>query len=42
MKSKFFTFIQPYLSYIDSGDFFRKPFGWLYMIFAVGNLLTPL
>jgi hypothetical protein len=42
MKNKFFTFIQPYLSYIDSGHFFRKPFGWLYLLFAVANLLTPL
>ena len=35
MDNKFFTFIKPYLSYIDSGQFFRQPFSWLYMVMAI-------
>jgi len=42
MENKFLTFIKPYLSYIDNGHFFRKPFSWLYSILAVINLLFPL
>jgi len=42
MENKFFTFIKPYLSYIDSGEFYRKPFAWLYMLLAILNLLLPL
>lgn len=42
MENKFFTFINPYLHFIDSGNFFRKPFSWLYMIIAILNLLAPL
>jgi len=42
MDNKFFTFIKPYLSYIDSGNFFRKPFSWLYAVIALLNLLFPL
>jgi hypothetical protein len=41
MDNKFFTFIKPCLSYIDSGKFFRQPFGWLYAAIAVANLLAP-
>ena len=41
MQSKFFTFIRPYLAYLDSGDFYRKPFGWLYFLIAVLNLNFP-
>jgi len=41
MNSKFFTFIKPYLSYIDTGQFFRQPFSWLYAIMAVINLCLP-
>lgn len=41
MDNKFFTFIKPYLSFIDKGDFFRKPFSWLYIAFAVLNLILP-
>ncbi len=26
MKNKIFTFAKPYLSFIDKGDIFRKPF----------------
>lgn len=42
MENKFFTFIKPYLSYIDNGHFFRKPFSWLYTLFAIINLLIPI
>lgn len=42
MENKFLTFISPYLSYIDKGHLFRKPFSWLYAIFAIINLLLPL
>ncbi len=41
MNNKFFTFIKPYLSYIDNGDLFRKPFSWLYLVIGVINLLLP-
>ena len=42
MDNKFFTFISPYLSFIDKGHLFRKPFSWLYVIMAIFNLLLPL
>ena len=42
MDNKFFTFIAPYLKYIDKGHLFRKPFGWLYSFIAGINLLVPL
>ena len=38
---KFLTFIDPYLSYIDSGKLYRKPFSWLYMALAAVNALMP-
>lgn len=41
MENKFLTFIKPYLSVIDNGIFFRKPFSWLYILFAVISLLVP-
>lgn len=41
MKNKFFTFIKPYLTYIDNGDFFKKPFLWLYTILSLINLIIP-
>jgi hypothetical protein len=41
-KSKFFTFAVPFISKIDGGQFFKKPFRWLYIIFAVLNILMPL
>jgi hypothetical protein len=41
MENKFFTFIRPYLSYIDKGHLFRKPFSWLYTLIAIANLLAP-
>ncbi len=41
MDSKFFNFISPYLKFIDSGNLFRQPFGWLYTLMAALNLLLP-
>ncbi|MDR0754912.1 MAG: hypothetical protein LBF04_05945 [Prevotellaceae bacterium] len=41
MDNKFFTFIKPYLSFIDSGKLYRKPFYWLYAVLAAVNLLLP-
>ncbi|MDR2651062.1 MAG: hypothetical protein LBC68_01930 [Prevotellaceae bacterium] len=41
MDNKFFTFIKPYLSFIDSGKLYRKPFYWLYVVLAAANLLFP-
>ncbi len=41
MENQFTNFIKPYLSWIDSGVFFGKPFRWLYAAFAVLNLLNP-
>ncbi|MBS4013277.1 MAG: hypothetical protein KGZ97_05880 [Bacteroidetes bacterium] len=42
MESKFFTFIKPFLNYVDSGNFFRKPISWLYALIAGLNLLLPI
>lgn len=42
MENKFTTFIKPYLSYIDNGHLFRKPFSWLYSLLAIVNLLLPI
>jgi hypothetical protein len=42
MDNKFFTFIKPYLSFIDNGHLYRKPFSWLYTLLAIINLLLPL
>lgn len=42
MESKFFTFIKPYISYIDNGEIYRRPFSWVYMILAVLNLILPI
>lgn len=42
MDSKFLTFIKPYLSFIDNGNLYRKPFNWLYAILAIINLILPL
>jgi hypothetical protein len=38
---KLLTFIKPFLSYIDSGKLFRKPFSWLYIALALLNALIP-
>ena len=42
MDNKFFTFIKPYLSYIDKGHLYRNPFSWLYVLFAIINLILPI
>lgn len=42
MENKFFTFIKPYLTFIDKGDLYRTPFGWLYSLIAIINLFIPL
>jgi len=42
MDSKFLTFIKPYLSYIDNGHLYRKPFSWLYALLAIINLVLPI
>ena len=41
MDNEFFTFIKPYLSYIDKGNLYRIPFSWLYTLMAILNLLVP-
>ncbi len=41
MKEKCLNFINPFLSYIDSGKLFRKPFGWLYIVLAAINAIMP-
>ncbi len=41
MKEKFLNCIDPFLSYIDKGELFRKPFSWLYIVIAVLNALAP-
>ncbi len=38
----FLSFIKPYLSIIDNGVLFRKPFSWFYATIAILNLLWPL
>jgi len=42
MNNKFFTFIKPYLTFIDHGHLYRKPFSWLYTLIAIVNLLVPI
>lgn len=41
-NSTFLYFIKPYLNYIDRGDFFRKPFSWLYGGIAIIQFLIPI
>jgi hypothetical protein len=41
MENNFFTFIKPYLSFIDNGHLFRTPFRWLYTFLGIVNLLLP-
>jgi hypothetical protein len=38
---KILNFIDPFLSYIDNGKLFRKPFRWLYFALAAINALLP-
>lgn len=42
MDQKFFTFAKPYFSFIDDGSLYRKPFSWLYTLFAIANLIIPI
>ena len=42
MENKFFTFFKPYMSFIDNGHLYRKPFSWLYTLLAVVNLIVPI
>jgi hypothetical protein len=42
MENKFLTFIKPYLSFIDNGHLYRRPFSWLYTIIAILNLILPI
>lgn len=42
MENKFFKFIKPYLSYIDKGNFFKRPFNWLYFVSALICLIIPI
>ena len=42
MDNKFFTFVKPYLSYIDNGHLYRKPFSWLYTLLSIINLIVPI
>ncbi len=41
MEGKFFTFLKPYLDYIDAGKLFKQPFRVLYLVIAVALLLFP-
>jgi len=41
MTDKLLKFIEPYLSYIDSGKLYRKPFSWFYILWAVFNAILP-
>jgi len=38
---KLLNFINPYLSFIDSGKLYRKPFSWLYVLCAGINVIIP-
>lgn len=40
-NNKFISFINPFLGTIDNGSFFRKVFGWIYIVIAVLNILSP-
>ncbi len=42
MDNQFFTFIKPYLAFIDNGHLYRRPFSWLYMLLAGLNLILPI
>ncbi len=42
MDNKFFTFLKPYLDFIDKGHMYRRPFSWLYGLIGVINLIIPL
>ena len=40
-NNKFFTFIKPYINFIDDKKIFKLPFRWLYIFLAAVNLLLP-
>ena len=40
-NNKFLSFIKPFLETIDNGSFFRKVFGWIYLVISVLNILLP-
>lgn len=42
MDNKLFKLMDPFFNYIDSGDFFRKPMGWLYLLLGALNIAFPL
>jgi|GEM_PF-1528568 len=42
MKHFIFNFTRPFLTSIDNGDFFRKPFRWLYILLAFLSIILPL
>jgi zinc-ribbon domain len=41
-NNKFLSFLKPFLQTIDNGSFFRRVFGWLYLIIAILNIIAPL
>ena len=41
-ESKFFQFSRPFFDSIDQGKFFKQPFRWIYITFAIINLLAPI
>jgi len=41
MNNLFLTLFQPVWRTIDSGDFFKKPFGGVYILMAIGNIFLP-
>ncbi|MBF0235811.1 MAG: hypothetical protein HQK65_22670 [Desulfamplus sp.] len=42
LENKIFTFPKLYLSTIDNGSFFRKPFSFLYGLIAILNIYIPI
>lgn len=42
LPENIFLSIRPFINYIDNGFLFRNPFSWLYMLFAVINLVVPI
>jgi hypothetical protein len=42
LPENIFLSIRPFINYIDNGLLFRNPFSWLYMLFAVINLIVPI
>ena len=40
-QSKFFRFAEGFINTMGNNDFFKKPLRWLYILFAVLNILVP-